>query len=108
MATAYHDSITMRHPDDESPTTFGIRIETNGHRLDVFFRPQDVKDVFINGLQEIIPSDFRVLDGQFPKRTLSDPIRRANGIYSAKVRWFDYGPNDDSWEPSENLPRNQV
>jgi len=35
-------------------------------------------------------------------------LRRSNGIYSAKVRWFDYGPKDDSWEPLENLPRNLV
>ena len=35
-------------------------------------------------------------------------IRRTNGIYSAKVRWLDYGPKDDSWEPFENLPRNMV
>jgi len=35
-------------------------------------------------------------------------LRRSNGIYSAKVRWFDYGPKDDSREPLENLPRNLV
>jgi len=26
--------------------------------------------------------------------------------YSAKVRWFDFGSKDDTWEPLENLPRN--
>ena len=35
-------------------------------------------------------------------------LRQSNGIYSAKVRWFDYGPKDDSWEPLENLPRSLV
>ena len=35
-------------------------------------------------------------------------IRRARGTYSAKVRWFDYGPKDDTWEPLDNLPRNLV
>jgi len=35
-------------------------------------------------------------------------LRRSNGIYSAKVRWFDYGPKDDSWEPLEILPRSLV
>jgi len=35
-------------------------------------------------------------------------FRRNNVIYSAKVRWFDYGPKDDSWEPLKNLPRNLV
>jgi len=33
-------------------------------------------------------------------------LLRSNGIYSAKVRWFEYGPKYDSWEPLENLPRN--
>jgi len=28
MASAYHDIITMRHPDNESPTAFGLRVET--------------------------------------------------------------------------------
>jgi len=35
---------------------------------------QAVKDVFINGLSEIIQSPVRVLKGQFPKRTLADTI----------------------------------
>jgi len=35
-------------------------------------------------------------------------LRRSTGIYSAKVRWFDYCPQDDTWEPLENLPRNLV
>jgi len=26
-------------------------------------------------------------------------FRRTNGIYRAKVRWFDYSPKEDSWEP---------
>jgi len=28
MASAYHDIITMRQPDNESPTAFGLRVET--------------------------------------------------------------------------------
>jgi len=35
-------------------------------------------------------------------------LRRSNGIYSAKVEWLDFGPNDDSWEPLEDLPRSLV
>ena len=46
-------------------------------RLDGLFHAQDVKDVFINGLSEIIQSHVRVLDGQFPKRTLADTISAA-------------------------------
>ena len=36
-----------------------------------------MKDVLINGLPEIIQSHVRVLDGQFPKRTLADTISAA-------------------------------
>jgi len=77
MASAYHDIITMRQPDNESPTAFGLRVETKCDRLDGLFHAQDVKDVLINGLSEIIQSHVRVFDGQFPKRTLADTISAA-------------------------------
>jgi len=35
-------------------------------------------------------------------------LRQSNGIYRAKVRWFDYALKDDSWEPLKNVPRNWV
>jgi len=59
------------------PQPFGLRVETQCDRLDVLFHTQDVKDVFINGLSEIIQSHVRVLDGQFPQRTLADTISAA-------------------------------
>jgi len=77
MASAYQNIITMRQPDNESPTAFGLRVETQCDRLDGLFHAQDVKDVFINGLSEIIQAHVRVLDGQFPKRTLADTISAA-------------------------------
>jgi len=77
MASAYHDNITIRQRDNETPTAFGRRVETQCDRLDGLFDAQDVKDVFINGLSEIMQSHVRVLDGQFPKRTLADTISAA-------------------------------
>jgi len=77
MASAYHDNITMRQPDNESPTAFGLRVETQCDRLDGLSHAQDVEDVFINGLSEFIQSHVRVLDGQFPKRTLAGTISAA-------------------------------
>jgi len=77
MASAYHDIITMRQPDNESPTAFGLRVDTQCDRLDSLFHTQDVKDVFINGLSEIIQSHVRVLDGRFPQRTLAVTISAA-------------------------------
>jgi len=35
-------------------------------------------------------------------------LRRSKGIYSAKVRWFNCGPKDASWEFLEYFPRNLV
>jgi len=35
-------------------------------------------------------------------------LRQTGDSYSTKVRWFDYGSKDDTWEPLENLARNLV
>jgi len=35
-------------------------------------------------------------------------LRQTGDSYGAKVRWFDYGSKDDTWEPLENLTRNLV
>jgi len=88
MDSAHNDIITMRQPDNESPTAFGLRVETQCDRLDGLFHAQDVKDVFINGLSENIQSHVRVLDGQFPKRTLADTISAAQKYWdeSNKLR----------------------
>jgi len=77
MASAYHNIFTMRIHDNESPTAFRLRVETQCDRLDGPFHARNVMDVFINGLSEIIQSHVRVLDGQFPKRTLADTISSA-------------------------------
>ena len=77
LATAYHDIITMRQPDDESPNALGLRVETQCDRLDGLFHDPDVKNVFINGLSENVQAQVRVLDGQFPDRTLADTVSDA-------------------------------
>jgi len=74
VASAYHDIMTMRQPDNESPTAFGLRVETQRHRLDGMLHGHNVKDVFKHGLSEIIQSHVRVSDGKFPKLTLEDTI----------------------------------
>ena len=35
-------------------------------------------------------------------------LRLVDGLYQAKVRWFDYAEGDDTWEALDNLPRNVV
>jgi len=86
MASTYHDNITMRQPDSESPTAFGLRVETQYDRLDGFFHAHDVKDVFLNGLSENIQSHVRVLEGQFPKRTLADTISAAQMYWDGTTK----------------------
>jgi len=49
MANAYQDIITMKQQDNEAPTAFGNRVETQCDLLNGLFDIQDVKDVFITG-----------------------------------------------------------
>jgi len=83
MDSAYYDKRTMRQPDIESPRAFGLRVETQCDRLDCLSHAQHVKDVFTNGLSEIIQSHVHVFDGQFPKRTLEATIS------AAQMYWDD-------------------
>jgi len=57
-----------------------------------------VKDVFINGLSDIIQAHVRVLDGQLPKRTLADTIS------AAQMHW----DRTNKRRLSLNLPRLQT
>jgi len=98
MDSAYHDIFTMSQPYNESPTAFGLRVETQCDRLDGLFHAQDLKDVFINGLSETIQSHVRVLDGQFPERTLADTISAAQM----------YGDGNNKLRLSLKLPRLQT
>ena len=89
-------------------------VDVNGEELSVKsyhvmpaprpWTPEETPHPFMDGLEkpERKPtvSDEYVID-----RLLG--IRRTNDAFSAKVRWFDYGPKDNFWEPSD-LPRNLV
>jgi len=77
MANAYHDIITMKQQDNESPTAFGHRVETQCDLLNGLFDIQDVKDVFITGLSDIVQANVRVLNDQFPDRTPSETVATA-------------------------------
>jgi len=54
MANAYQDIITMKQRDNEAPTAFGQRVETQCDLLNGLFDIQDVKDVFITGLSDLV------------------------------------------------------
>jgi len=70
VANAYQDIITMKHQNNEAPTALGHRLETQCDLLNGLFNTQDVKDVFITGLSDLVQAHVRVLNDQFPDRTL--------------------------------------
>jgi len=80
MAKAYQDIITMKQNDREKPTAFGLRVETACDQRDGSFRVHDVKDVFIDGLSSIVQSHVRVMDAQFPDRSIADTVTSENGV----------------------------
>jgi len=77
MANAYQDIMTMKQQDNEAPTAFGHRVETLCDLLNGLFDIQDVKDVFITGLSDLVQANVRVLNDQFPHRTLSETVSTA-------------------------------
>jgi len=64
----------MKQQDNEAPTAFGHRVETQCDLLNDLFDIQDVKDVFITGLSDLVQANVRVLNDQFPDRTLSETV----------------------------------
>lgn len=77
MTHSYQHIIAMKKHDTETRSAFGLRVERSCGQLDGLFHAQDVKDVFINGLDVSILSHVRVLDGQFRKRSLADTVSDA-------------------------------
>jgi len=77
MADGHQDIITMKQQDNEAPTAFGHRVETQCDLLSGFFDSQDVKDVFITGLSDLVQAHVRVLNDQFPDRTMSETVATA-------------------------------
>jgi len=74
MAHACQDIITMKQQDNEAPTAFGHCVEAQCDLLNGLFDIKDVKDVFITGLSDLVQAHFRVLNDQFPDRTLSETV----------------------------------
>ncbi|GAB0495959.1 hypothetical protein MMPV_007269 [Pyropia vietnamensis] len=81
LSEAYHDIITMTQLESEQPRLFGARVESACERLGGLFRPQDVKDFFINGLSDQIRPSMRALNSQFPDRAMADLV------YDAQAYW---------------------
>jgi len=77
MANVYQDIITMKQHDNEAPTVFGHLVETQCDLLNGFFDIQDVKDVFITNLPDLVQAHVRVLNDQFPDRTLFETVATA-------------------------------
>jgi len=67
----------MKQQYNEARTAFCHRVETQCDLLNGLFDIQDVKDVFITGLSDLVQAHVRVLNDQFPDRTLSEPVATA-------------------------------
>jgi len=66
MANAHKDIITLKQQDNEAPTAFGTRVESQCNVLNGLINIQDVKDVFITGLSDLVQAHVRVLNDRFP------------------------------------------
>jgi len=77
MTNAYQDIITMKQQDNEAPTAFGHRVETQCDLPNGLFDIQDAKDVFITGISDLVQAHVRVLNDQFPDQTLSETVATA-------------------------------
>jgi len=111
MANDFQGIITMKQRDNEAPTAFGHRVETQCDLLNGLFNIQDVKDVFITGLLDLVQAHVRALNHQFSDRTLSETVATAQMYWEGtnklrlqlkmtrptaiKVVFRDTGPADD-------------
>jgi len=86
MANAYKDISTMKQQDSEAPTAFGHRVETQCDLLNGLFDIQDVKDVFITGLSDLVQAHVRVLNDQFPDRTLTETVATAQMYWDGTTK----------------------
>jgi len=74
MPNTYQDIIMMKQQDNEAPTAFGHRVETQCDLLNCLFNIQDVKDVTMTGLSDLVQAHVWVLNDRLPDRTLSETI----------------------------------
>jgi len=66
--------MTMKQQDIEAPTAFGHRVDTQCNLRVGLCNIQDVDDVFITGFSDLVQAHVRVLNDQFPDRTLSETV----------------------------------
>jgi len=74
---AYLDTITMKQQSNEAPTAFRHLVETQYDLLSGWFNIQNVTDVVITGVFDLEQAHVRVLNDQFPERTLSETVATA-------------------------------
>jgi len=87
MANAYQDIIMMKkQQDNEAPMAFGHRVEMQCDLLNGLFSIQDVKEVFITDLSDLVQAHGRVLNDQFPDRTIET---LSETVATAQLYWHD-------------------
>jgi Chromo (CHRromatin Organisation MOdifier) domain len=48
--------------------------------------------------------DDAALEGEYVFERITGMRQRIDGSIQYKVRWYGYGPSEDTWEPSAHLP----
>ena len=87
LANAYQDIIMMKkQQDNEAPMAFGHRVEMQCDLLNGLFSIQDVKEVFITDLSDLVQAHGRVLNDQFPDRTIEI---LSETVATAQLYWHD-------------------
>jgi len=74
MANTYHDIITMEQQDNQAPTAFSHRVETQCDLLNGLFDIQDVKYFLITGLSDLVQAHVRALNDQLSDWTLFETV----------------------------------
>jgi Chromo (CHRromatin Organisation MOdifier) domain len=52
--------------------------------------------------------DDATLEGEYVFERITGMRQRSDGSIQYKVRWYGYGPSDDTWEPSAHLPKDAL
>jgi Chromo (CHRromatin Organisation MOdifier) domain len=52
--------------------------------------------------------DDAALEGEYVFERITGMRQRSDGGIQYKVRWYGYGPREDTWEPSAHLPEDAL
>jgi hypothetical protein len=78
--------------------------QARGGPVDNIFPPVDADENGVTTPGE----DAAALEGEYVLERITGMRQRSDGSIQYKVRWYGYGPSDDTWEPSAHLPEDAL